>query len=69
MRIESWLGIALILILQNKTEKALEVLRELQTKEPLESAIYELLLECAYTQNDKEAMKVCKGQIRLLNKL
>ncbi len=65
-KLDSWLGIALIHISRNEIQNALKLLKELQTKNPLESATYELLLECAIDLKDQKLIKVYEEQIRLL---
>jgi HEAT repeat protein len=68
-KLESWLGIALIHLLRNESQKALKILKELQTKKPLESALYELFLEWAINENDQKSIKMYKKQIELLNSI
>jgi HEAT repeat protein len=68
-KLDSWLGIALIHLLRNESQKALKLLTELQTKKPLESAIYELLLEWAINQKDQKSIKMYKNQLKLLKSI
>jgi predicted Zn-dependent protease len=68
-KLNSWLGIALIYLSQNQTQKALDFINKLQIQNPLEPVIYELLLECAIDLKEQREIELNKEIILLLRSL
>ncbi len=68
-KLESWLGVALIYLTQNQTQKALDFLNKLQMQNSLEPIIYELLLECAIDRKEQREIELNKEIILLLKSL
>jgi HEAT repeat protein len=68
-KLDSWLGIALIYLSQNQTQKALDFLNKLQVQNPLEPIIYELLLECAIDRKEQREIELNREIILLLRSL